>query len=150
MRGLASRVSNTQDVIDSRDILERIEELETELQDAHEGCEEEPAQTFDQWLKDVSEDDDATMQDAAKELLILRALVEEIDQNAGDRARDGVGLIRDSYFETYAREMAEDIGAIGRDAPWPACHIDWEAAADALKQDYSSIDYDGVEYWVRC
>lgn len=164
MRSVADRVDNNQDIIDSRDIIERINDLEGELQDRHTEEREawasdvhadggadtdqgpEPTEDFEEWLKEQHDanDDDAT------ELLTLRVLVEEIDNNAGDNARDGVGLIRDSYFEDYAREMAEDIGAIGRDAPWPACHIDWEAAAEALQQDYSTVDYDGVTYWVRC
>lgn len=164
-RSVADRVSNSQDVIDSRDIIERIRELESDLEDRHNTEVEEyeppsvdelgdPAYTptkapeadFEEWLKVQADDED----DDARELVTLRALVEEIDNNAGDSARDGVGLIRDSYFEDYARETAEDIGAIGRDAPWPACHIDWEAAAEALQQDYSTVDFDGVTYWVRC
>ena len=27
-------------------------------------------------------------------------------------------------------------------------HIDWEAAADVLKQGCASVDFDGVEYWI--
>jgi hypothetical protein len=61
----------------------------------------------------------------------------------------GETLIRDDYFEEYAQELAADIGAIGRDAPWPADHIDWASAAEALKMDYSSADLDGVTYWFR-
>lgn len=61
----------------------------------------------------------------------------------------GVTLIRDSYFEDYAQQMAEDIGAINRDATWPLNHIDWEAAAEALKGDYTSAEFDGVTYWAR-
>lgn len=80
---------------------------------------------------------------------MLLTVIEEINANAGDLAEDGVTLIRDSYFESYARELAEDIGAIKSDLGWPYDYIDWERAADALKQDYSSIDFDGVEYWVR-
>lgn len=61
----------------------------------------------------------------------------------------GEALIRDSYFATYAEELASDIGAIDRNAKWPLSHIDWEAAADELKMDYTAIDFDGVEYWIR-
>lgn len=49
----------------------------------------------------------------------------------------------------YAETLAEDIGAIDRNAGWPLMHIDWEAAADALKMDYRQVDYDGVAYWMR-
>ena len=49
----------------------------------------------------------------------------------------------------YARQLAEDIGAVNPDALWPYNYIDWEAAADDLKQDYASIEFDGVTYWMR-
>jgi hypothetical protein len=58
-------------------------------------------------------------------------------------------LIRDDYFRTYAQELAEDIGAIDPDAGWPLGHIDWDAAADALRMDYMTVTYLGVEYQVR-
>jgi len=45
--------------------------------------------------------------------------------------------------------MAEDIGAIQKDAPWPCGFIDWEGAAEALQQDYTAGEFDGVTYWAR-
>lgn len=78
----------------------------------------------------------------------LEKLAEEGEGNASDWT-DGATLIADDYFETYAQELAEDIGAIGKDLKWPACHIDWKAAAEALQQDYSSITYGETTYWVR-
>ena len=61
----------------------------------------------------------------------------------------GETLIRDTYFEDYARELAEDIGAINRDASWPNNCIDWEEAASQLQQDYFSVEYGDVIYWIR-
>ena len=58
-------------------------------------------------------------------------------------------LIANYYFEDYARQLAEDIGAIDRNQGWPACHIDWEAAAENLKMDYISVSFEGREYWIR-
>ena len=60
----------------------------------------------------------------------------------------GATLIRSDEFENYARELAEDIGAIGRDNPWPTSHIDWEAAADELKQDFAAVDFGSSTYYV--
>lgn len=61
----------------------------------------------------------------------------------------GETFISDDYFEDYARELAEDIGAIDPNASWPLNHIDWEAAADGLKMDYTSFEYEGMTYWAR-
>lgn len=67
----------------------------------------------------------------------------------GDEWRNGVTLIHDRYFERYAEELAEDIGAIDRNASWPNNYIDWEAAARDLQMDYSCITLDGHDYWYR-
>jgi len=61
--------------------------------------------------------------------------------------RHGAQLIADSYFEKYAQELAEELGQVSDS--WPFSCIDWEKAADELKQDYTSVDFDGVTYWVR-
>lgn len=55
----------------------------------------------------------------------------------------GVSNIDDAYAgefsddEEFAQDYAEGVGAIDRDAKWPMNHIDWEAAASDLMQDYS-------------
>lgn len=116
--------SNADDTIDSRDVIKRIEYLQNFLED-------NPGHG-----------------DAKRELEVLEALEGEASGYAADW-RYGETLIADSYFEDYARELAEDIGAINRDASWPNNHIDWPAAAAELKQDYTSVEFDGVTYWIR-
>lgn len=126
---MARDISNSDDVIDSRDVIARIEELES-----IDGIEDK--------INNLEEDEDA------KELVALRELVGE----AADYAPDwkyGATLVRDSYFKDYAQELAEDIGAINRDATWPNTCIDWDQAARELRMDYTSVEFDGVTYWVR-
>ena len=62
---------------------------------------------------------------------------------------DGETLIEADYFKDYAEEVANDIGAVDRNASWPLNHIDWEAAADALKEDYVSVSFGDAEWYVR-
>ena len=114
-------VSNSEDILDSRDIIKRIEELE--------GIEER--------------DDDEKV-----ELTALLALQEEAEGYSEDW-KYGAMLIRDSYFKNYAQELADDSGAIDRNAVWPTNCIDWDYAAEQLQQNYTSINFDGVDYWVR-
>jgi hypothetical protein len=114
-------ISNNDDIIDSRDVIERIAELE-----------------------DIDDRDE----DEAGDLAALLALAEEAEGYA-EGWQYGEALIRDSHFEDYARELADDIGAISGDEAWPLTCIDWEAAAEALQQDYTSVDFDGVTYWIR-
>jgi hypothetical protein len=54
--------------------------------------------------------------------------------------RDGVTLVHERYFKEYAKQLAEDIGATSSNAAWPLYHIDWDAAAEELKQDYCEVD----------
>jgi hypothetical protein len=61
----------------------------------------------------------------------------------------GEQLIPDDEFEDYARQLAEDIGAISSDAQWPLSYIDWSRAADALRMDYSPITIGDDEYLYR-
>jgi antirestriction protein len=112
--------TNDDETIDSRDVIERIEELEN---NPIEG-------------------------DEIEELEQLRKLAEQSVGYAADW-QYGETLIRDDYFKQYAMDLADELGALETDRGWPANYIDWNAAADALKQDYTEIDFDGVTYWVR-
>lgn len=113
------------DILDSRDIIARIEYLEGRLND----------------------EDDPLDVDEREELDALTDLAQD-----GESVPDwhyGEALIRDDHFEDYARELAQDIGAIDRAASWPLSYIDWAAAADALKMDYADLTFMGYMYWAR-
>lgn len=128
--------SNSDDIIFFREVIDRISELEGERDD-YVPTDEHPERT---WTTDCDDD--------WAELTVLQALQEEADGYADDW-KDGAMLIRDSYFQEYAQQFAEDIGAIDPNATWPNTCIDWERAARELQQDYAAVDFDGVTYWVR-
>jgi antirestriction protein len=107
------------EVLDSRDVIEALAELDAE---------------------DELDEDEIELRDA------LRALDEEAP---GEDWIYGATMIREDYFEQYAQEFAEDIGAIDASASWPLSYIDWEAAATALAQDYSTVEFQGSTYYVR-
>ena len=119
--------------VDVRDIIERVEELENTVPPAEE-----------------SDGDD---NEDREELATLVGILDDLKGNGGDEQWRGdwypTTLIRETYFEDYARELAEDIGAIDKDAAWPARHIDWEAAAQELLQDYQETDIEGTTYYYR-
>lgn len=122
-------VSNRDDVIDSREVIERIAELEDVLADLAED--------------DIADD----FADDIAELATLRALQEEA-QVSPDWPY-GETLIRDSYFEEYAQQLADELGLIDGDAHWPLTCIDWKQAARELQNDYTPVDFDSVTYWIR-
>ena len=137
--------SNTDSVIDSRDIIERIDELQAE-RDRWIGERTEAETWSPEWRAAVEEWAAAYPEEGA-EFAALDALASEASGYADDWSY-GVTLIRDDYFTDYARELLEDCGTIPRDLPaW--VEIDWEATARNVRADYTGVEFDGVTYWVR-
>lgn len=133
-------ITNKDLFIDSRDIIEREEYLR---EWANDFCEEVDPLTAEFSYEDFADE-------YPEKFAEMRALQDLIGQAEGyGDWQYGATLIRDSYFVEYAQELAEDIGAVNPSAGWPNNRIDWEAAADDLKMDYVSLDFDGVTYWMR-
>lgn len=124
-------ISNLDDVIDSRDVIERIEELESAL-----------AEFLDATDGDLSEN----FPDI-EELKALRDLANDAIQCSTDWEY-GETLIRYSYWQDYVQEMLEDCGEIPSDLPGYIV-IDWEATSENIAQDYTTVDFDGVDYYIR-
>lgn len=138
---MSNSISNTDDIIDSRDVIARIEELKSEVEDIESAEDYEPLQ---------AKQDHAEIYD---ELANLEALADEASGYAADWEH-GEQLIRDSYFTDYIEELIKDCYELPKEmnsGEWPYRHmtIDFEAAADEAKQDYTSVELDGVTYWVR-
>lgn len=177
------------DRFDSRDVIERWEELDRDhgalqdavdeaaghLEDAQTKVEETKARiqamedagdmesedyeeeqgNFTIYENELAENEEA-LKEAEKDLeewtdyeewFQLKEFVEEAE-NVTDWIH-GAMFIADDSFEDYAREFAEDIGAIKRDMAWPCNHIDWKAAAEQLQADYQEYTVNGSTYWVQ-
>ena len=79
------------------------------------------------------------------ELCALSDLAEECEQYASDW-QYGEDLIRRSYFEEYMDEMVDGCYELPKDMPfWMSIKLDYKA----LEMDYTSVDFDGVEYLIR-
>ena len=128
-------------VLDTRDVMARIEYLEMYLDEmgypylpdrcAPVGYEENP-DVFDKWIE----------------------LADLIDFEAQLRPygdyETGEVLIYDGYFEEYARDLAYDIhGASLEIQVWPLDCIDWAQAARELQSEYTSAEINGYTYWMR-
>lgn len=138
--------SNADDIIDSRDVVKRIEELEGAFEAAGLNWSKLIPSASDYDAQGHEEGSEAEVR--AVELKALKDLEDEAT-NYSEDWRHGSTLIAESHFTQYAEDYAGDLGAINEDATWPANHIDWEAAATELKQDYTEVDFDGVTYLVR-
>jgi hypothetical protein len=165
---MSREISENDDIIDSRDIIKRIEELESELDDAREKL-SDAVESAQESLDAADEEEKAGCED---DLKVAQAELQTFDDGAGsgyseeqaelkslkDLADQGEGcadwscgetLINESYFQDYAQQLAEDIGAMKDSDSWPYTCIDWEQAANELLQDYTSLDFNGTTFYIR-
>lgn len=129
------------DIIDSRGIIERIEELYAEWDESTgvDHAEYAIPNDGDDWRVGLSDDD-------ADELRDLLNLQDEAESSPDWQY--GETLIHDNYFSDYMRELLEDVGYIPEDFPsWIV--VDWDETADNVKMDYFSVEYAGETYWIR-
>lgn len=135
-------------VIDTRDLIERRDELKELIHSDF-------IETFPQYedRTDSFEDillDEEEIQDWKEGFTDELEEIEQIDEIESDCTdfQHGETLINDGYFEDYCKEMCEDCGNISKDFPrW--IEIDWDATANNMKEDYTSVTYRGEVYYTR-
>lgn len=143
----SDRIVAGQRFIDSREVEERISELEdlrddfgtdNDLQDYVEGEGNNEEEKWDEW-------DDS---DEGLELIALTKLRDQAS-NSYDWTY-GATLIHRNAFVDYCKELLADIGNFPDNMPWYIEHnIDWNGVADDLEVDYFTVDFDGEEYLLR-
>jgi hypothetical protein len=124
------------DIIDVRDIIARVEELREERDSF---CDDEG---------DIVWSDDNP--DDAEELNMLESLLSDLCGYGGDEQWEDdwypITLIHENYFEQSMDEMVADCYDVPKDLPyWITITLDY----DALKQDYSEVEFDGNTYYYR-
>ena len=165
------------DMIDSRDLIARHEDLQDEydglvsdLKDVNEayveyqdkcaGAVEFDQEEFDNDVDDLQKDIDEAQEaldqfNQSYEKDELDTLTEVISQ--GEDSPDwnhGTALIHENYFTQYTQDLIEDTCEVPAEFssgkwPWTHMNLDYEAAAEELKQDYTTIDADGHTYYLR-
>jgi len=122
------------DIIDVRDIISRIEELENEMEG------ENP---------DVASCWDNT--DVGEEWKQLNEILQDLQGQGGDEQWRGdwypLTLIAESYFVEYATNLVCEVENLGNLPHY--VEIDWVATARNVGTDYSTVNVDGVEYLYR-
>ena len=134
------KFDGTEDTLDSREIMERIEELE------------EACSAYDDNGNLVAGDIHGT-EEEQEELAALKALASEAEGSPDWRY--GEQLIRDSYFTEYTEQLIDDcypeVSKALASSDWPMRHLklDIEDAAEELKADYFTVEFNGSTYWIR-
>jgi hypothetical protein len=146
--------SNT---FDSRDVIETIESLESTVTTFDESIETGICLNCDDAeVAHIPDEDDPTIlwcggndEDDRTDLKTLRAFAKDCEGYISDW-KWGETFIADTYFEAWAEQYASDVTDYNaNESSWPYTHIDWEAAADDLKQDYTEFELLGNTFWAR-
>jgi hypothetical protein len=146
---MTNQITSGEDIINTRDLIARIEDLESTKEALEEDVEN--ATTQDEVLEatkalhDFAEDEGAEL----KLLLKLASDCESLpDYHHGET------LIRESYFTDYITQLIDDCYEMPKELAtgrWPYNHIEvnYERAAEEAKSDYTCIEFDGVTYYAR-
>lgn len=131
--------NSTDDIIDLRDVIARIEQLEALRQPGSIDLGNE-------------EDNEADQDSLFAELATLETFIAGLKGAGGDEQWRGdwypVTLIARSYFVDYCKDLVSDIGDLPRDIP-SYLEIDWTKTARNLEVDYSTVEFDGNEFLYR-
>lgn len=126
------------DIIDLRDLAtlatecgEEIEDTDTEDIDRFES--KETLEKLAELCRDLGRMVDATDAEAVADA--LEALGNEFGP-----------LISEDHFEVYARDYTEEVQEI---PDWILGHVDWSSVAREMQHDYTSITFDGEDYYIR-
>lgn len=160
-------VANTEDFIDSRDLIKAIEDLESD-REAYEEDVDNAESAYDDLIENSDDEDIESSQQAraladevdkaraalvewdednAEDLKALKDFAEEVESHCTDYLH-GETLIRETYFAEYVEDLVKDCYGLPSDLP-SFLVIDWEATAENVKQDYSEAEFDGVTYYFR-
>lgn len=122
-------ITNRDDTLDTRDIIEYMEQLKSELKLAQ---------------------DPTTKQERQKELDNLMSLKEQTINNSNkEKWETGIQLINNWYFQEFAENEGRETGGLSSKEvyQWPWYCVDWERATKDLKMDYFDVLYDDQIYW---
>lgn len=125
MNTKTARISEYDDLIDSRYIISTIEELRAQKEAYPESFDEE------------------------EELAVLEKFAAEAEEYCEDW-HHGATLVRYSYFKEYVHDFLHDCGDLPKNLPHYV-NIDWEATARdfRIENNYTGINFGNITYWVR-
>lgn len=138
LQGFKDAVENARDELDQLSVqkpaedestLTELEEWETAMGDAQ--------AALDDAIAEYGEEEQAELEE-----------LDELESEVSEWMH-GETMIPLDDFEDYAREFADDIGAIPDENRWPCTCIDWERAARELAMDYSTVTFQGTDYYIR-
>jgi len=139
-------------MLDTRDLIERRDELKQDILDSFKDTFEHYADDTDDF-EDILWDEEEIQSwkedwsDELQEIEDIDDLEDEINNGEFDY---GTTLIPEDYFVEYCKDLVSDIGDLPRDLPsYIENNIDWDGVADDLRMDYSEVEFRGETYLYR-
>ena len=136
-------------VLDTRDLIEKRDELKQQILDAFLEDFEHYVDRTDSFEDILFEEEELeNFKDYWKDELEEIENINEIEDEIGSEFDYGCTLIHEDSFQEYCEELLEELGYVPKDFPtW--IEIDYEATSENMKQDYSELVYDGENYFYR-
>lgn len=138
-----------QDCIDTRDLIEKRDELKQQILDSFLETFEHYEDRTDDFEDILFEEEEVQSwkEDWEDELKEIEE-IDNIENELGSEFDYGVTLVNEDYWEDYVKDLLIDCGYISKDFPsW--IEIDWDATANNVKQDYTEVEYQGETYYGR-
>lgn len=139
-RDIQDRIDEINDEIDT--LKEEINDLSNEIDDLEEEEEDGNQSLIDEKLDDIDDKkgEIEVLQEELKQLLEIKDEVPEFE--------DGNTLINADYWVEYCEELCKDCGYLSSDLPW-WIEIDWEKTAENIAVDYSIVEIQGETFYYR-
>ena len=136
-------------MIDTRDLAEKREELQTDLVDSFNEYFETKIGDFDELIKHIDDSENEDVQEWRDDNSNDFEHIEEIDELEDEISEFSFGetLIPEDDFTEYCKDMVEDY--LYNVPDFIKDNINWDGVASDLEVDYSSVTYQGVSYLVR-
>ena len=134
--------TNNLEQFDSRDMNDRINNLEEEIEEIEYEIEddvfesEEEKNSLQSYLNEITEEFDT-----------LNSVKEEWGHDPS--FEDGILFVREDCFSDYTETLVYDYVIYDELPCWISAHIDWQAVADEILVDYQSIELNGTTYYGR-
>ena len=136
-------------MIDTRNLVEKREELQTNLVDSFNNYFDTEIEDFDELTKHIDNSEDEDVQEWREENDNDFDHIEEIDY-VEDEVFDfsfGETLIPEDDFTEYCKDMVEDY--LYNVPDFIKDNINWDGVASDLSVDYNNVTYQGESYLVR-
>lgn len=147
---MVNPICNT--VFDSRDLIEYYDELKDTILCDYNSFKSEQDEDWED-IDDIDLVDDEYRNevdnDRIEEYKGLTDFIEELEEYSED-FEYGASIIHEDYWVEYYEELCKDIGEIPKDLPWYISnHIDWDGVASEITADYTQVEYEGDNYYIR-